>query len=279
VRDFTTRDHSSSTLLDVVEQFYDAVPRTGAVAEPHGTLTLFLRRGAGGPYYARPTLGHPGPVTVADIVAVRDRQRALGVPEDLEWVVETSPGVQAAATAAGLDVRLCPLLVLTGTPAGPGAVAPGVTVGLVRPDDPDLAAVDAVAGIAFGAGGTAVGNVGPAERDAAAARTSAAHLARLRERVADGEIVQAVARGADGPLAIGTYQHAQGVAEIVGVATLPRARRQGLGAAVTVLLARHARDAGLRVFLSARDETVARVYERVGFERVATAGLASPPET
>jgi ribosomal protein S18 acetylase RimI-like enzyme len=279
VRDFTVDGHPSATLLDLLERFYDAVPRRGAEAEPHGTLTLFVRRGAGWPYYARPTLGGPGPVTGPDITAVRRRQRELGVPEELEWVVETSPGVDRAAADAGLDVRLCPLLVLDRAPADPGPVPPGITVALVRPDDPDLAAVDAVAGIGFGASGTATGAEGPAARDAAARRTRPAHLASLRDRLASGEIVQAVARGADGPLAIGTYQHAEGVAEIVGVATLPAARRQGLGAAVTAVLARHARDAGLGVFLSAGDETVARVYERVGFRRVATAGLASAPAT
>jgi hypothetical protein len=31
------------------------------------------------------------------------------------------------------------------------------------------------------------------------------------------------------------------------------------------------------VFLSAQNDDVARVYERVGFRRVATAGLASAP--
>jgi ribosomal protein S18 acetylase RimI-like enzyme len=280
VRDFTADDGSNATLLHQLEQFYDAVPRRAADAEPHGALTLFVRRGDGWPYYARPTLGHSGPVTVPDITAVRERQRALGVPQELEWLVEFSPGVDEAAAGAGLDVRLCPLLVLTGAPADPGRLPPpGVTVTLVGPGDADLAAVDAVAGIGFGAGGTATGPAGPPERDAAAARTDAQSLAGLRERLASGEIVQAVARGADGPLAIGTYQHAEGVAEVVGVATLPAARRQGLGAAVTALLARHARDAGLRVFLSAQDETVARVYERVGFRRVATAGLASAPGT
>jgi ribosomal protein S18 acetylase RimI-like enzyme len=260
-----------------LERFYDAVPRKAADAEPHGALTLFVRRGEGWPYYARPTLGHPGPVTESDVTAVRARQRELGVPEELEWVAETSPAVDVAATVAGLDVRLCPLLVLPGAQADPRPVPPGVTVALVRPDDPDLAGVDAVAGVGFASGGTAPGAEGPAERDAAAGRTRGEHLAALRDRLTSGEIVQAVARGADGPLAIGTYQHAEGVAEIVGVATLPLARRQGLGAAVTAVLARHARDAGLVVFLTAQDETVARVYERVGFRRVATAGLASAP--
>jgi len=64
---------------------------------------------------------------------------------------------------------------------------------------------------------------------------------------------------------------------VVGVATLPVARRRGLGAAVAAGLAAHALGQGMAtVFLSAQDDTVARVYERVGFRRVGTAGLASP---
>jgi ribosomal protein S18 acetylase RimI-like enzyme len=200
----------------------------------------------------------------------------MGLPEEFEWVLETSPGADAAMTAAGLDVQRCPLLVLeTLTQVEP---PPGVTVSLVSADDPDLAAVEAVAALAFGDGGTAVGQAGPAERDAAVARVTAGRLSDLRTRLRAGEQVRAVARGPEGPLAAGGYQHAGGVAEIVGVATLPSARRRGLGAAVTALLAGHALDAGMAtVFLSAQNDDVARVYERVGFRRVATAGLASAP--
>jgi predicted GNAT family acetyltransferase len=67
------------------------------------------------------------------------------------------------------------------------------------------------------------------------------------------------------------------VVEVVGVATLPVARRRGLGGAVAAALARAALGAGAdTVFLSAQDDAVARVYERVGFRRVGTAGIAEP---
>jgi ribosomal protein S18 acetylase RimI-like enzyme len=281
VTDFTDTQGDThrvaATLLHRLEQFYDAVPRLGADAEPHGPLTLFVRRGAGWPYYARPTLGHPGPVTVSDITAMRARQRSLGVPEALEWVLETSPSVDASAVAAGLLVRRCPLLVLTGPPAAVPVPA-GVAVGGVRGDAPDLARIDAVAAVGFGLPGTASGTAGPAARDATAAEVDAARLAALRARLDSGQLVQAVATGAEGPLAVGSYQHAGGVAEIVGVATLPSARRRGLAAAVSAELARHALAAGMTtVFLSAGDDAAARVYERVGFRRVATAGIAEPP--
>ena len=66
-----------------------------------------------------------------------------------------------------------------------------------------------------------------------------------------------------------------GAAEIVGVATLPAARRQGHAANLTATLARHALAHGHDlVFLSASDEVVARMYARVGFRRVGTAAIA-----
>ena len=64
--------------------------------------------------------------------------------------------------------------------------------------------------------------------------------------------------------------------EIVGVATLPSARRRGLGAAVTAALVDDARRGGADiVFLSAGSDDIARVYGRLGFERVGTAGSPS----
>jgi predicted GNAT family acetyltransferase len=67
------------------------------------------------------------------------------------------------------------------------------------------------------------------------------------------------------------------VTEVVGVATLPSARRRGIGAAVTGALVAHALASGLGlVFLSAASDDVARIYERLGFRRVARAGIAEP---
>jgi predicted GNAT family acetyltransferase len=62
------------------------------------------------------------------------------------------------------------------------------------------------------------------------------------------------------------------VTEVVGVATLPSVRRQGLGAAVTGLLVEDALAHGAEiVFLSAGSEQIGSVYRRIGFRRVATA--------
>ena len=91
-------------------------------------------------------------------------------------------------------------------------------------------------------------------------------------RTADAVVIDPT----DGIVASGSYQSALGGAEIVGVATLPSHRRQGLAAAVSALLARHALANGNDVvFLSAADETVARVYAGIGFRPIGTAGIAS----
>ena len=99
----------------------------------------------------------------------------------------------------------------------------------------------------------------------------------LRERLRSGHSVLASASGPDGPLAAGSCQAVDGVAEITGVGVLPTDRRRGLGAAVTALLAADARDRGAEIiFLSASDEAVARVYARIGFREIGTAMIAEP---
>jgi predicted GNAT family acetyltransferase len=59
---------------------------------------------------------------------------------------------------------------------------------------------------------------------------------------------------------------------------LPAYRRRGLAAQLTCALARHALGNGVTVvFCSAQSDAVARVYEGVGFRRVATACAAEAP--
>jgi predicted GNAT family acetyltransferase len=78
----------------------------------------------------------------------------------------------------------------------------------------------------------------------------------------------------EGIVAHGALQAALGAAEVVGVATLPSARRRGLGAAVSAALAHRAMELGNEiVFLSAASDDVARVYAGIGFQRIGTACL------
>jgi ribosomal protein S18 acetylase RimI-like enzyme len=157
--------------------------------------------------------------------------------------------------------------------AGSLPLPPGVTVRAVPPEDAELDRVWAVPAVAFGHPGTAAGKAGVQERDKIAADYDGGTIEMLRERLRSGHSVVAAAFGPDGPLAAGSYQAVDGVAEITGVGVLPSSRRQGLGAAVTALLARDALDRGVAtVFLSASDDAVARVYARIGFREVGVAG-------
>ncbi len=138
-------------LLDRLEQYYDAVPRSGARVEDFGPLTLFIREGQGWPFYARPALGWSGAVSAADVNRVRARQRELGIPESFEWVAETAPALRAAVEQAGLAVHEHPLMVLgpsVPTPAVPEA-ADGVVVRTIEPGDPVLPSALAVPHLAF----------------------------------------------------------------------------------------------------------------------------------
>lgn len=267
-------------LLGRLERFYDAVSRPVARAEDIGPLTLFVREGTGWPLCARPALKPTGPVSADDVDRVRERQRALGLPESFEWVAETTPTLRAAVERSGLMVHEHPLLVL-----GPGALLPmvrhrpdGITVRMVAPADPALPGALTVPHLAFGDPGTRIGTAGPAELVAALPRYGTPDAVRA---AADGiragrTAVAAAVDDASGlALCAGQRLVVADVSEIVGVGTLPAARRRGLALAVTAALAADARTRGIRtVFLSASDEEVARLYGQIGFVRVGTALIA-----
>ena len=273
----TTRE-APADLLHRIERYYDAVPRGTCDVEQHGPFTLFVAR-QGWPFYARPSLGwQPGRVTADDVRRVRDRQRELGVPESFEWLADLAPDLATACRDAGLVVRELPLLVHHEPLAVP--VPDGIRIRRLTADDPAVAAGQVVAQLGFAAAGTEVGEAGPAERDAVLAGRDPAQSDNLRDLIRDGRAVYVVAEDEHGVLCAGGHNPVDRVTEVVGVATLPSARRRGLGAAVTDTLVADAVRRGLEViFLSASDAAVARVYERVGFRRVATAMTAEPPAT
>ncbi|MFI2608544.1 GNAT family N-acetyltransferase [Kitasatospora sp. NPDC018619] len=282
----TPVDHDSDrALLDEIERYYDAVPRSAAHTEDFGPLTLFVRRDdAGWPYYARPTLGHDGAAATAeDVRRVLERQRELGAPEAFEWVAEQNPELRAAVEAAGLTVHEHPLLVLG--PQDGAAPAPELPerleVRVLASDAPELAAAVAVPHVAFGAPGTAVGAAGSSElAEVAAASAADGSAERTARRIAEGTTVLAAAFEDGAPLCAGQHNPVGAVTEVVGVGTLPSARRRGLGLAVTAALVAHARATGVRtVFLSASDEDVARIYRRAGFRSFATALIAERADT
>ena len=265
---------ADADLLQRIEEHFDAAPRAAADVEEHGALTLFVSR-IPWRFYGRPRLGLGEDVGADDVAALRERQRELGVREALEWVHETTPSLASAAAAAGLEVLQVPLLALVADDWAPPPAPAGVTVRMLGADDPALPAAQAAIELAFAAQGMEVGDAGAEARDLAERRLG--DLGFLRERLRRGLTAMAVAEGAEGALAAGSHQLARGVSEVMGVGTLPAARRRGIGSAVTGGLVQDARSRGAEiVFLSAAGDDVARLYERLGFRRIGTAGFAFP---
>lgn len=263
-------------LLERINAYLDAAPRTGARAEAIGPFTLFLNEGHGWRYYARPTPGADG-ISASAVRAVRERQRALSQPEAFEWIDELTPDVGPAAEADDMRVVHHPLMVLSPDDFTPLTPSDGVDVQIVGADD-DLAAFSAVAEVGFATRGTGKGEAGASEAAVVATRQNPDTVAFQRGRMLAGLTVVGAARVSDVLASVGSHQPLEGASEVVGVATLPMFRRRGLGSVVTATLVADALDRGVKiVFLSADDEDVARIYERIGFRRIGTAGAASAP--
>jgi predicted N-acetyltransferase YhbS len=263
-------------LLDCIERYFAAAPLPDARVEQVGALDVPLGEPAW-PYPARPRPG-AGAVRAGDVRAAVTLQQATGLPVALEWIAERSPEAAAAARAAGLAVEELPLLVVD-TPVE--LVLPAeVVLYLVGADDPQLARYQRVVETAFAhPGGPA--DIGELTADGVAVDESpeaAARVAALRERIAAGRTVLMVALEDGAPVAVGSHQPVDvdgtEVSEVVGVATLPRLRARGLGAGLASALVAHARESADVVFLTAGDDDVARVYERAGFARIGTTGVA-----
>ena len=262
-------------LLDCIERYFAAAPLPDARIEQVGALDVPIGDPAW-PYPARPRPG-AGRVTADDVAAVVALQEEAGLPAALEWILERSPGAAAAATKTGLSVDELPLLV---------AVDPvelllpaGVRLYVVGAEDPELPRYQRVAAIAFAHPG---GRTDVREAPLDTSEEAQARTAVLRERIATGRTVMMVAVENGVPVAVGSHQPVDvdgtEVSEVVGVATLPRLRARGLGAGMASALVAHARETADLVFLTAGDDDVARVYERVGFARLATSGAAELPD-
>lgn len=257
--------------LNDIESYYDTVPRSNATVEDYGPLTLFVSDG-GFPYYARPTVGHLRTITVADVVAVRARQRELGVPEAFEWVGELQPQLAEAVRAAGLVVCELPLMIYRG--GGDVSAPAAVTVRLISADDPALPQVQAAIGVGFATPGTRVGAAGDTERMAAEQDLGGLHRG-TRDRIANRLLTLVGAFTGTGAVGGGSHSPRGYITEITGVATLPAYRQRGIGAAVTARLVSDAQQHQVRTcFLSAGSDDIARVYQRAGFERIGTASIA-----
>ncbi len=265
--------------VDDLDAYLDAAPRPDSDVVQAGPFTLFVSRTPWS-YYARPTLGEDRPLTAADLSVLADACARQGVALSMEWIHEVHPELADLAAASGLEIESHPLMRAERdeleSAVGPGPVD-GVPLRVAGSGDRALLAGRAVADVAFGAGGTQVGPQCGAERDAVQRRLSPELVAHLDDRAARGLTVTVVAE-ADGVVAVGSHQPMGELTEVVGVATLPCARRRGLASAVTMALARDAFAAGVgTVLLSAQDGAVADLYARIGFRRVGTACAAERP--
>lgn len=240
--------------LSTIERYYDTVPRVAGTTEEVGPFTLFLAdRSTGWQFYARPRLGVEA-FTPEEVRRVLARQQELDVPRAIEWVDEVTPALRPAVRGTA-EPHLCPLLVL---PTDRSPLAPvEVRCDVLAPDSPDLALAIGTIGAAFGGSD----GVTPGE------------LGSRPGLMASGHLVVVAAYDDDGRLVGGGSAAPRGdVAELMGIAVLPPARKQGIGSAITAALVQAVRAAGVRTaFLSAGSDDAASVYRSVGFEKVATA--------
>jgi ribosomal protein S18 acetylase RimI-like enzyme len=267
---------SDRDLLEVIEACYDGIPRPRTDVEEIGPFTLFVSR-QGHSYYARPRRGVTG-AGVDDVRRLLERQRELDVPRSIEWVDETTPGLDKVAVEAGCEVERYPLMVLEGAVHGRA----GLTR-LIDGDDEDLLVeARAAISVAFDNPSTQRGEPGISARDAARGSPHAVVDASFREAVRSGHFIVAAAFVADDPevgaVGGGSLMPVGGAAEIAGVGVLPAYRRRGLAAQITYVLGSEGRRRGVEtVFCSADSDDVARVYAGVGFRRIGTALIAEQP--
>jgi len=249
--------------LSVIERYYDTVPRVAATTEEIGPFTLFVATpDTSWQFYARPRLGLTDDVTADDVRRVVKRQDELGVPRAIEWVQETTPSLLDAVREQlpDAEVEEVPLMVSRRDEAQQREV-PGRREVLVGSSD-ELAAVVGVVGAAFdGHDEFEPGQVG------------------VRPRLLDeGTLVMVAAYDASGRLVGGGSAAPRGaVAELMGIATLPSARGQGHGTAITTAIRSELRTRGVdTVFLTAGSDEATSIYRAVGFERLATGYIVAP---
>ena len=178
-------------IVDVIETYYDTVPRAAATTEEVGPFTLFLaHEGTGWQFYARPRLGNDETFTPDDVRRVLARQVQLGRPRALEWIYEVTPALLPEVSAAGYRTGRYPLLALP--PEADVALPEGTRV--LSADDADLRlAVGAVSAAFSGSDEVCEGPVG-----------------RRRGLIEAGDLIVVAAYAPDGRLLGGVQRHRAG---------------------------------------------------------------------
>lgn len=260
-----------------LEAYFDEVPRSSARAELFGPFTLFVSHGPWA-YYLRPALG--ANVTVAD---AGDLRRALArcdeleIPRQVEWQEQISPDLAGLCVAEGLVVRRHPLLVHSRSGQHDSKGVKGFVIEHVDAADNSLGRILKVNDVAWRHVDVVLSSVGVAERDDTPESPEVVDL--TASRIRNGDSVFVVCRNEDvGPVGLGAHHPRNSVTEITSIGVLPAFRCMGIASALTTLLTVDAYDRGCEtVFLSAQNETVARIYERLGFQQVGVACVAEPP--
>jgi len=173
-----------------------------------------------------------------------------------EFIAEYAPGLAAALAAYGFGEESQTLLMLC-TPATwqMPAVAPGLV--LATATAADLGLVQAVLTVQRRSFGDSTAF--PATQEEATAFLNRFTTTQIYLAQVDGHVVSAAM----------LQPPADGLTEIVGIATLRDYRRQGIGAALTAYTVQQAFAQGLEgVFLTAADAAAGRVYQRVGFQAI-----------
>lgn len=236
-------------LLEQIDDYLNASPALACDVEYLGPYRVFFRRDSEMPElsYARPERGQPlGPINAVR-AAFAARRRACR----WEYLQELTPELTGVLVAAGFPPPIPrPLLAVTRESFKPEQHLTA-HVRQIRPSE--VLDTDRVLAQAYGGS--------PADADGAL----------LRGVLERGGCVVAAFIGEE-PVAAGIHSPVGGVTEVAGVGTLPTWQRQGLAGAVTSALVADALFRGCStIFLSAADEAVARVYQRLGFTRVGTA--------
>ncbi len=265
-------------LLRRIDAYLDAAPDGSAEAVDVGPLRAFVSH-APWPFYVRPRpdldLGSTGAVSADDVRRAAAVLTDAGQAVSFEWVEQLVPSLHRALVESGLRVTSHPLLALdldAGRTPGAGRVRPGTRI--LDAASPDVTAALAVSDVGFAAAGTAAGPEGLADRDAVTVEDALVDHVRVRIR-AGRSVVAVLEEPGHGVIATGWHQPIGDTTEVVGVATLPAFRRHGAAVDVVARLLDDARGRGITLaLLSASDDDVARVYERVGFTRVGSCGAA-----
>jgi ribosomal protein S18 acetylase RimI-like enzyme len=193
------------------------------------------------------------------LAALRAAFRARGRRPRFEFIEEFAPALASALAFAGFEEEARQqLMVCTPATWREAPAVPGLAIAVLTSESPLFAIKEGLATneLGFNPRGSGEFSDADAERYRASLATARAFTAYL-----DG---QAVGAGMFNP-------PRDGLAELVGIATLEAYRGRGAATALTAHMAREAFALGVETaFLTAADERAGRVYERVGFRRVAT---------